>query len=204
MSERWLQADVARGADYDERWRELSAQGVNIHGEADLVEHLLADQPGAAVLDAGCGTGRVAIELTRRGFRVTGVDADPSMLEVARHRAPDLDWYQADLIDLPDAIPSAFEMALLAGNVMIFLDGGTEQQVLSTLAGRLVPGGLLVAGFSLLPGELSVDRYDEIAAAAGLRPVARWAGWDRAPFTDGDYAVSAHRREGAVSGRRRR
>ena len=43
------------------------------------------------VLDAGCGTGRVAIELARRGIEVVGVDADPDMLERARRRAPQLD-----------------------------------------------------------------------------------------------------------------
>ena len=42
--------------------------------------------PGARVLDAGCGTGRVGIELARRGFEVTGTDIDPAMLAAARRR----------------------------------------------------------------------------------------------------------------------
>ena len=74
---RWSErTDVPRGASYDERWRELEAKGVSIHGEADLVAWLA---PGGSVLDAGCGTGRVAIELARRGHEIVGVD----LVEVA-------------------------------------------------------------------------------------------------------------------------
>ena len=60
---------MSRGADYDARWDEMAAAGDNIHGEADLVSFLLAQTGGHRVLDAGCGTGRVAVELSRRGWR---------------------------------------------------------------------------------------------------------------------------------------
>lgn len=190
MTTRWQQADAPRGDDYDARWRSMAAAGQNVHGEADLVESLVS--AGATVCDAGCGTGRVAIELARRGFTVTGLDVDPAMLETARAKAPDLDWCAADLAEL-DCAPGPFDLVLLAGNVMIFLEPGTESRVLANLAHRLAPGGLLVAGFSLRRGRLTLDRYDELAAAAGLTLVKRWATWDREPFSAGDYAVSVHR-----------
>ncbi len=190
----WHDADVPRGDDYDARWRSLAAAGHNIHGEADLVCSLLADSGGRSVLDAGCGTGRVAIELARRGLQVTGVDADPAMLSQARVKAAELPWQQADLADSGGLPDGPFDLILLAGNVMIFLAPGTEGQVLDNLAGRLAPGGLLVAGFSLRPGGLTVTDYDERADAVGLHRVSRWATWDREPFSGGDYAVSVHRR----------
>ena len=90
-----------------------------------------------------------------------------------------------------------FDLVLLAGNVMIFLAPDTEDEVLRCAAARLVPGGLLVSGFSLRPDRLSLDRYDELAEQAGLHPVARWATWSREEFTGGDYAVSVHRRPAA-------
>ena len=65
--------------------------------------------------------------------------------------------------------------------------------MLTNLARRLAPGGLLVAGFSL-NDDLTATRYDALAAGAGLQLEHRWATWDRQPFADGDYAVSAHRR----------
>ena len=67
-------------------WRALAAEGKSIHGEADLVCRF---EPGS-VLDAGCGTGRVAIELAARGIDVVGVDLDPAMLDHARLKAPSL------------------------------------------------------------------------------------------------------------------
>ena len=83
---RWLlRDDVPRGDDYDQRWRDLTDSGEGIHGEADLISALSA---GGSVLDAGCGTGRVAIELARRGHEVVGVDLDPGMLDTARAKAP--------------------------------------------------------------------------------------------------------------------
>jgi SAM-dependent methyltransferase len=164
-----------------------------MHGEATFVEALAA----RSVLDAGCGTGRVAIELARRGLDVVGVDADPGMLAAARAKAPDLEWVVADLsvLDLPER---RFDAAVMAGNVMIFVVPGTEGAVLERLAAHLRPGGLVVAGFQLVPGGLNLDRYDELAAAAGLTLAERFATWDRDPWTPGgDFAVSVHRLESA-------
>jgi SAM-dependent methyltransferase len=194
MSTRWQNTEAPRGDDYDARWQSLAASGQSIHGEADLVEAILRESGGTRVLDAGCGTGRVAIELSARGFSVVGVDADPGMLATARAKSPELPWIDADLVDLPEAVGADFDLALLAGNVMIFLQPGTEAAVVTGIGERLVPGGLLVSGFSVRPDRLSLNRYDELTQRAGLQPVARWATWNREPFTGGDYAVSVHRR----------
>lgn len=192
MTTRWQNSDAPRGDDYDARWRALAAQGRSIHGEADLVDALLHEAGGTRVLDAGCGTGRVAIELAARGYHVTGVDVDPAMLSTARDKAPELAWLQADLADLAAVTDERFDLVVLAGNVMIFVDPGSEGAVLAAAAGRLIEGGVLVAGFQILPDRLSLQRYDELAEAAGLQPVARWSTWNRDPFTGGDYAVTVH------------
>lgn len=194
---RWQGTDAPRGDAYDARWRELAAQGAGIHGEADLVEGLARAEGLTGVLDAGCGTGRVAIELARRGFTVTGVDADPAMLAAARAKAPELDWVEGDLAELDGTLDGVFDLVVLAGNVMIFLSPGTEARALAQLTARLAPGGLLVAGFQVRPDRLSLTDYDTMAAAAGLTPVARWSTWDREPYRDGDYAVSVHARRTA-------
>ena len=192
MDTRWQGSDAPRGDEYDARWRTLAARGANIHGEADLVETLLREKGRTRVLDAGCGTGRVAIELARRGFSVVGVDADAPMLAAARAKAPELAWLQADLADLQGGPNDEFDLIVLAGNVMIFVSPGTEGRVLEQLTARLAPGGLLVAGFQLRRGRISLAEYDRLAGAAGLTPVARWSTWDREPFVGGDYAVSVH------------
>jgi SAM-dependent methyltransferase len=194
VSTRWQRTNAPRGDDYDARWSSLAAAGHRIHGEADLVEALLRESGGTRVLDAGCGTGRVATELARRGFSVVGVDADARMLASARAKCPELDWIEADLTDLPAGIDTDFDLVVSAGNVMIFLDPGSEGRVLHGLGAHLIQGGLLVSGFGIRPGHLSLWEYDRLAGAAGLEPMARWATWDREPFAEGDYAVSVHRR----------
>jgi len=179
---------VPRGDDYDRRFEQLEAAGHDIHGEADFVSSLAV----RSVLDAGCGTGRVAIELARRGLDVVGVDADRPMLEAARRKAPQLEWVEADLVDVE--LGRRFGAVVLAGNVMLFVAPGTEGQVLTNLARHLEDDGLLVAGFST-DRSLALPTYDRLAAAAGLTLAERWATWDRQPHGPGsDYAVSVHRR----------
>ena len=177
-----------RGEDYDERFTRLAAAGKDVHGEAAFV----ASFGPRTVLDAGCGTGRVAIELARRGVHVVGVDVDPAMLDTARRKAPELEWHEADLRGLD--LGRTFDVVVMAGNVMIFVRPGTEATVVARLARHLAPDGRLVAGFQLLPGGLDLDTYDAHCRAAGLTLDARYATWDADPFVDGgDYAVSVHR-----------
>ncbi len=187
---RWLQeTGGTRGASYDEAFRRLAERGVDVHGEAAYVDALLPG-PGARVLDAGCGTGRVAVELARRGHAVVGVDNDPSMLAVARQH-PGPRWVEADLAALD--LPERFDVVVAAGNVVVFLEPGSEPVVVERLARHLVPGGLLVSGWRT--DRLSRAVYDRWAAAAGLRPVVRHATWDGDPARDdADWCVAVDRR----------
>jgi SAM-dependent methyltransferase len=188
---RWTSGNVPRGDEYDRRFDDLAASGHDVHGEADLVDGF---GPGS-VLDAGCGTGRLAIELARRGHRVVGVDSDPAMLEVARRKAPALRWLEGDLANPALATGEQFDVVVLAGNVLIFVAPGTEATVIANMALRLGSGGRLVAGYSLRSGRLTLAAHDQAAAQSGLLLEHRWSTWHRDPFTEGDdYAVSIHRR----------
>lgn len=203
MGTRWEDlAGEDPGSAYAARLAEQATDGRDMHGEANLVERLLPI--GGRVLDAGCGTGRVAIELSRRGVEVVGTDLDPSMLAVAREHAPDIPWHLADLAELdlpPDLRGDGFDVVVAAGNVIPLLAPGTEASVVARLVAHLGAGGMLVAGFGLdaehLPlddAHLTLEDYDAWCRAAGLGLVRRWATWDRQPFTDGGYAVSVHHR----------
>lgn len=179
-----------RGAQYDRRFEALAAAGQHMHGEADLVD----SYNPTWVLDAGCGTGRVAIELSRRGRHVVGVDQDPRMLEVARQKAPHLTWVQADLAASDLGLGRLFDAVVLAGNVLIFVAPGTEGEVVANMARHLAPDGLMIAGFSLHPGGFGASDLDELATEAGLALVDRWSTWDQLPFAPAcGYAVSVHR-----------
>ncbi|MEV0677738.1 class I SAM-dependent methyltransferase [Actinosynnema sp. NPDC050436] len=172
------------GDDYQRRFDALADSGTDVHGEAAFV----LDHRPATVLDAGCGTGRVAIELARHGVDVVGADRDASMLATARRLAPGLTWVESDLAELD--LGRTFDVVVMAGNVPLFTPPGTHAALVAGVARHV--GGLLVAGFGL-DGRYSLADYDAHAASAGLRLVERFATWDRDPFTGGDYAVSVHR-----------
>lgn len=174
------------GEDYQRRFDRLADKGVDIHGEADFVRGY---RP-ATVLDAGCGTGRVAIELARHGIEVVGVDIDASMLTTARRLAPEILWHASDLAALD--LGRTFDVVVMAGNVPLFTDAGSEPALVAGVARHVAPGGVLIAGFSLDRG-YTTAAYDKHCAAAGLTLTERYATWSKDPFTDGDYAVSVHR-----------
>jgi len=182
-----------RGEEYDARFARFAAEGQYLHGEADLVSAFVGPPP-RRILDAGCGTGRVAIELAGRGYDVLGVEVDPAMLGTARAKEPALGWLLADLATMAPVAPE-FDLVVAAGNVMIFLQLGSEAAVIANLAAALVEGGLLVAGFQL-GRQLPLARYDALCEANALVLVDRFATWERDPFAGGDYAVSVHRRAG--------
>lgn len=56
-------------------------------GECDFIEKELDYNKSLRILDVGCGTGRHSIELTRRGYNVTGIDLSESQLKRAREKA---------------------------------------------------------------------------------------------------------------------
>jgi len=184
----WLANRSRDGEAYDATYERREAAGEDVHGEANFV----MTYASASVLDAGCGTGRIARELARRGVDIVGVDLDPEMLAVGMRKAPELVWRVGDLETLQ--LGRTFDVVLMAGNVMIFLTPGTEGAVLKNVAEHLAPGGRLIAGFQLQPGKLSLDRYDALASEAGLELSERFATWDREEWTPGgNYAVSVHR-----------
>lgn len=188
-SNRWLETRNVSGDSYDATYTRRAAAGEDVHGEANFVQRFAP----SSVLDAGCGTGRVGRELARRGVDVVGVDIDPEMLGTARRTTPDLDWRLADLATVE--LSRAFDVVVLAGNVMIFLTPGTDGAVLANLARHLHPGGRLIAGFQLAPDRLPIARYDALAADAGLQPLERWSTWDGDAWTESStYAVSVHQR----------
>ena len=182
----WRQANDVGG--YDDRWRRLASAGLNPHGEAELV----ASFDPATVLDAGCGTGRVAVELARRGISVMGVDLDSDMLAVARAKAPDLPWIHADLSRLD--LRARFDVVVMAGNVLCFVDPPRRPAVVAACARHLTGGGRLVAGFQLGGTGPGLADYDAWCEADDLAPEDRFATWERAPFAPGgDYVVVVHR-----------
>lgn len=200
---RWSElAGADPGADYAARMA-AAATGAHPHGEADLVEQWLGRlRAGRRVLDAGCGTGRVAIRLAERGSSVVGVDLDASMLGQARSARPQLDWRSADLSTFrryPGE--AAFDLVVCAGNVLPLLAPDTVAQVFDSFAAAVTPTGVVLSGFGLdsdhLPAgcpDPDLAEIERVATLSGFVLLDRYATWQADPYRDQGYVVLVHRR----------
>ena len=110
----------------------------------------LAQRQGGNVLEIACGTGRVLVPLAQAGNSVTGVDASPYMLEVAREKlaaaGPEAGGrarlLQADMRDFN--IEERFDLAIIAVKSIAYLTSRADQQrTLKQIAAHLRDGGML-------------------------------------------------------------
>jgi demethylmenaquinone methyltransferase/2-methoxy-6-polyprenyl-1,4-benzoquinol methylase len=112
-------------AGLDGRWRRATAAAVV--------------RPGDRVLDSCCGTGDLALAAAAAGGRVTGADFSERMLERARRKSGDIEWVQADALQLPwDA--GSFDAATVGFGVRNLADLEAGLQELRRV---LKPGGRL-------------------------------------------------------------
>jgi 2-polyprenyl-3-methyl-5-hydroxy-6-metoxy-1,4-benzoquinol methylase len=98
------------GQKYDS---EIYTQGTN--GECDFIEEELKFNKSLKILDVGCGTGRHTIELSKRGYSVTGIDLSESQLKRAREKAESnrlkIDFQKQDARNLP--FDNEFDAAIM-------------------------------------------------------------------------------------------
>jgi SAM-dependent methyltransferase len=148
----------------------------------------LAEAAGGPVLDLGCGTGRVALHLARRGHEVTGLDREPALVEELNRRSGGLP--ARGLVG--DARELALErrdfaLALAPMQLVQLLDGAAERaSLLAGLAAHLRPGGTAALALveSVTPGVFS-----EAEAVPDSREIDGWV-YDSLPL---ETAVDAER-----------
>lgn len=130
--------------------------------------------PAAPVLDPGCGTGELALEIANRGLAVLGVDVSPTAIERARAKAVEAGGQVADLAEFrvgdalhPSALPGPFKSVVDTGFFHVF--GPEDRAGFSReLAVALAPGGrYYLLGFAIQPpyeGGPKQVRPDELRA----------------------------------------
>lgn len=142
--------------------------------EADIDAILeLANEQGGAVVELGCGTGRVLLPLAQMGARVTGIDLSPALLAVARRKLTAAGAASATLIegDLRQSLLPAgsANFAICTSNTLMHITSPEEQQQVLDEAYRiLAPGGLLLI-------DLFNPDLERLFAVAGVQEFAdRW------------------------------
>jgi len=132
---------------------------------ATLLSWLPENLEGARLLDAGCGTGALAVEAARRGATVVAIDLSPSLIALARERAPtdlgagSLDFRVGDMLD-PDL--GDFDHAVAMDSLIHYraadtvraitgLGARTRRSMLVTFAPRTAPLAVMHAFGRLFP-----------------------------------------------------
>jgi SAM-dependent methyltransferase len=132
---------------FDERYPELFGPlERDPEEEVAQIVGLLPMPPGSAVADLGCGRGRHAIPLSRRGYRVTGIDLSEKMLRMARERAEKegvaVEWVREDMREF--VRPGSFDAVLSLFSSFGFFGDEENQKVLDNVGRSLKPGGALL------------------------------------------------------------
>jgi histidinol-phosphate/aromatic aminotransferase/cobyric acid decarboxylase-like protein/SAM-dependent methyltransferase len=137
--------------------------------EVDYLAAVLAGAPGRRVLDLGCGTGRHAVPLARRGFAVTGLDVSGAALERARAAGPGIPFHRADLL-LDPAWPGPSEVdAVVCVQGFAWGTDADQLRLLRRVRSVLAPGGLLVLDVSNATPILAGFRARDEFEAGGTR-----------------------------------
>jgi 2-polyprenyl-3-methyl-5-hydroxy-6-metoxy-1,4-benzoquinol methylase len=137
------------GMKYD---KENFAQGTI--GECDFIEKEIIYNKTARVLDIGCGTGRHSIELSKRGYTVTGIDLSESLLKRAKEKASEqnlqIDFEKHDARKLPFLNEFDLVIMLCEGAFPLMETDEMNFQILRNAANALKPKGKLI--FTTLNG----------------------------------------------------
>lgn len=136
---------------------------------AFLVE-VLGLEPGMRVLDVGCGPGRHAHALGRRGIAVHGIDVSERFVTIARQDAPDgVSFARLDARTLPFVAEFDVAISLCQGAFGLQGTSGQDAAVLDGIARALRPGGRAgVSAFSAYHQLRYLSEATTFDAAAGV------------------------------------
>lgn len=141
--------------------------------------------PGAHVLDIGCGPGTHAVLMKNAGFAVTGWDASPEFVGIARGRG--IDAHRRGFASLSEA--DAFD-AIWASFSLLHTPKAEHATHIGAMARALRPGGLLYLGMKIGEGEArdALGRFYSYVTRAELEGLVQAAGLTPIDCTEGEAA----------------
>lgn len=163
-------------------------------GECDFIEQELKHNKNVRILDVGCGTGRHSIELTKRGYTVTGVDLSGNQIKRAREKAQEagvtIDFQIQDARNL--SFDSEFDLVIMLceGGFSLMETDEMNFQILKSAAKALKSKGMLIftALNGLFPLFHSVNEFYKSAQKEG-QSQCKECSFDLMTFRDYNTAV---------------
>ncbi len=154
--------------------KECFVQGTD--GECNFIEQELNNDKSLKIIDVGCGTGRHSIELTKRGYNVTGIDLSDSQLKRAREKAEDagveIDFQRHDARNLP--FEGEFDLAIMLceGGFSLMETDEMNFEILKNVTKVLKSNGKLI--FTTLNGLFPLfhsvkEFYESVAKEGGSK-----------------------------------
>ncbi len=154
------------GEKYD---REAFVHGTS--GECDFIEQEIGCNKSFNILDIGCGTGRHAIELSKRGYKITGVDLSDSQLTRAREKAKQqnvrIDFLKHDARNLPFVNEYDLVIMLCEGAFPLMETDEMNYEILKNATKALKEKGQII--FTTLNGLFPLHHSVEEFCAAGAQ-----------------------------------
>jgi len=120
-----------------------------VSNRCDFVQNMLTRRdilPGSPILDAGCGTGSYSVELAKRGYAVSGLDASADLISVAGEKAEkggvSVTFETGDILELPSR-PN-YDGILCRGVLNDIIGRSNRQRALFSLVNALAGHGILI------------------------------------------------------------
>ncbi|MBT8142024.1 MAG: class I SAM-dependent methyltransferase [Gammaproteobacteria bacterium] len=153
---------------------EKHAQTWDMHRPRVLIEKPWLDKfiellpPQGRVLDVGCGAGEpITGYLLKQGFDITGLDASPGMLEIARMRFPNASWVEMDMRDMQ--FDTKFD-GIISWDGSFHLTQAEQRQLLLQFARHLHPNGALLMTIGHEAGEVTGTVEGDAVYHASMAP----------------------------------
>ncbi len=145
----------------------------NTVAEVDFLIEELRLQPGATILDIGCGTGRHSLELARRGYKVTGLDQSTGMLNQARKKARaehlEIEFIECSAQDYKPERKFSAVISLCEGALCLFEETddiwAKDMAIFANIADSLEPGSPFLV--TVLSAFRPIRKYSDAEVAQG-------------------------------------
>ena len=169
---------------YEIHARAYDQQRTKVFFEKYWLDRFITSLPaGGSVLDIGCGAGvPIAQYLLDQGFKLTGVDSSPTMIDISRTRFPEGEWVVKDMREL--SLSQIFD-GIVGWDSFFHLNQDEQRSTLDLFCQHLNPDGALlltigdeagevlgvVNGQRVYHSSLDPNEYEQILLAAGFAEV---------------------------------